>query len=182
MSKPQPIFKEMVSVHERNNSKTGVKTYEQSVEDFWIRVDSSNLHDPLKCWEWTGHKHRDGYGWCSFQGKKLLSHRASYIVHFGAIPCGLCVCHRCDNPGCVNPNHLFVGTHTDNMRDMVGKGRGRIYYHKGEKCPAAKLTEDQVRYILSSKEKGVVLAKRFLVSDAAITLIRKRKNWSHVSV
>lgn len=82
------------------------------------------------CWEWTRGT-RNGYGVVSFQGSNVPAHRASWIAKNGAIPSGLVVCHRCDNPPCVNPDHLFLGTSTDNNRDMLAKGRMK-HNHAGK--------------------------------------------------
>lgn len=77
------------------------------------------------CWLWTGRLTDKGYGVISLKGKDHLTHRLSYMLHFGPIPDGLLVCHACDIPNCVNPDHLFLGTVTDNNRDCAAKGRGR---------------------------------------------------------
>lgn len=90
------------------------------VERFWSRVKVM----PEGCWEWTGWKNPLGYGGIGADGRKLKAHRVSWVIHFGEIPEGLSVLHRCDNPGCVNPADLFLGTHPDNMRDMTCKKRG----------------------------------------------------------
>lgn len=74
------------------------------------------------CWEWTGARNRDGYGATGILGA-TSAHRASWILHFGPIPAGMNVLHKCDNPPCVNPDHLFLGTHSDNMKDCWQKGR-----------------------------------------------------------
>lgn len=171
--------------YRRNNRGTGIKTFEQSVEDFWANVDSTNLSDPLKCWEWIGSRDVLGYGHPSFQGKQIGAHRASYLVHHGAIPNGLFVCHRCDNPSCVNPNHLFLGTQRENMIDCRDKKRLRGFVEnpvRGEATKHNKLTEIQVREILTSAELGQTLARRFGVADATISRVRNRVNWKHVSV
>lgn len=75
------------------------------------------------CWEWIGYKDKDGYGLYGFSGFTIRTHRFSYLIHIGAIPIKLCVCHSCDNPGCVNPKHLWLGTNRDNVLDALQKGR-----------------------------------------------------------
>ena len=108
------------SMHRARLSRTGrldIKTTAERIEEKSIPVTESG------CWLWVGHISKDGYGRLRVAGKKELAHRASYRAFIGEIPDTLLVCHKCDNPSCVNPNHLFIGTHQDNMNDKVAKGR-----------------------------------------------------------
>jgi hypothetical protein len=88
------------------------------MDRFWSKVKKSD-----GCWEWIGAKDGCGYGKLGLGGKLIGAHRMAWILSFGPIPEGLSVCHRCDNPGCVNPGHLFVASHRGNMLDMVAKHR-----------------------------------------------------------
>lgn len=93
---------------------------ERMVARFWESVEKGPGD---ACWEWTGHANRSGYGRVTRRGRDLFAHRYSWELANGPIPDGLIVCHRCDNPPCVRPEHLFLGTHSDNMRDAQRKGR-----------------------------------------------------------
>lgn len=130
------------------------------------------------CWTTTGDRNRDGYGVMIFRRRKLLLHRVSYMAFVGPIPAGKSVCHKCDNPPCANPHHLFVGTQADNARDMVAKGRANRAW--GESAPGAKLTAGQVLDIRRLAEEGesqIALALRFGVKPLAIHDIVHRKSW-----
>lgn len=104
-------------------------------ERFWSKVEFIPEHP---CWEWNAAKNETGYGKMSsgIRGEgNLKAHRASWIINRGPIPEGACVLHKCDNPGCVNPNHLFLGTKKDNSQDMIKKGRGKGHFQSGSLDP-----------------------------------------------
>ena len=87
------------------------------------RLRDKLIATPGGCLEYQGVRNSDGYGQIKVDGKMLLAHRVAYELAHGPIPSGLCVCHRCDNPSCCNPDHLFLGTHNENVKDMIDKGR-----------------------------------------------------------
>lgn len=132
---------------------------------------------PDSCWPWTGAL-QGGYGIISFNRRYKLAHRAAYEEFVGPIPAGECVCHSCDNPPCINPNHLWTGTNQDNVDDCVKKGR-QINL-RGSKHGNAVLTEDIVRDIRASEEPNPILAERYGVHHSQISNIRLRKQWAHV--
>ena len=140
---------------------------------FWSKVDKSG-----DCWEWTGGKNRKGYGNIRVNGKTVSAHRLSYFLSNGDIPDGLFVCHTCDNPGCVNPKHLWTGTVSDNAKDMYRKGRGPDFV--GEKNPRAKLNPDDIKWIRAIGGSHAAVARCFGVTDVLIGLIRRRQIWTHV--
>lgn len=126
------------------------------------------------CIEFAGAKNKDGYGKLGVNGKPKLAHRYEWESKKGTIPVGMCVLHKCDNPPCINIDHLFLGTKKDNMVDMANKKRHQF----GEKSVRSKLTLEQVTFILSSGIKSSVLAKQFGVSKRCINLIRSKKRWT----
>lgn len=132
------------------------------------------------CWEWTSFRDPNGYGRINIKNKPVLAHRLSWEIHKDNIPKGLCVLHGCDNPGCVSPRHLFLGTQKDNVADCIRKGRDNYGLVLGEKHGCSKLTEKDVLAIRSSEETGVILAKRYGVSTATISDVRKGHIWKHL--
>lgn len=132
------------------------------------------------CWEWQKDIDRKGYGQIhSYRENKrvtLFAHRVSYELHKGTIPEKFLICHSCDNRKCVNPDHLWIGTQSDNMQDMIKKGR----YNYGTKNRLSKLNHQQVLEIKNSRESGRFLSKKFDVSEATIINIRKNRTWRHL--
>lgn len=135
------------------------------------------------CWKWLGAKTKNGYGVIrgNASGKPIFAHRFSYAHFNGCIPDGLLVLHKCDNPECTNPDHLFVGTQKDNVHDMMAKGRKpQVVGLKGQLSPRAKLTWDQVREIkkmLSDGIKCASIARKFYVTPETISAIKHGKTW-----
>lgn len=150
---------------------------------FWCKVVP--MMDDRGCWEWTGGRSRKsqkggGYGALKVNRVQQYAHRASYVIHKGAIPKGLHVLHKCDNTTCVNPWHLFLGTQTDNDRDRDTKGRAC----KGSEHGLSRLVEEDVikiRKILDlGRESQRAIARSFGVSQGTISLIALRKVWRHI--
>lgn len=154
-------------------------SYKPLHERFWSYVDKTDT-----CWLWRGSKNANGYGQLSETSgrekpKSHRAHRLSWELHYGAIPPGLCVLHRCDSPACVNPDHLFLGSQRENMHDMIRKGRkARVAGMVGEDNPAAKITREDAELIRSSPLSGVELARQYGLTPAMISRIRLRKAWA----
>lgn len=139
------------------------------VNRFWARVDKT----PDGCWLWMGARGPLGYG-AFWDGKKVLrAHRYAWAVTNGEIPEGLFACHKCDNPPCVNPDHLFLGTRTENQRDMAVK----------ERTNTTKLTESEVRAMRRAYRLGIsqdVLAHVFGVDQTNVSQVVRRQSWPHI--
>jgi hypothetical protein len=162
---------------------------QKTLDRFWAKVNKDGPMHPVcgQCWVWTGASRPTGYGNFKINFRTCSTHRFSWIIHNGSIPKGLCVCHRCDNPSCVNPNHLWLGTRKDNSEDMVKKNRSNGGAPSGEKNPNAKLDEEQVLEIIKlykyrSKVFGVSgLANKYKVSVNNVRRILSRKAWRHLT-
>jgi hypothetical protein len=138
---------------------------------------------PTKCWIWQGqvHDYRWGYGSIKWNGQNVKVHRASYMLHVGDIPEGMLVCHHCDEPLCINPDHLFLGTDADNNADMVAKGRHIAL--KGSDQGCAILKEEQVAEILRLSAEGRStswIVRRYGVAYTTICDIIHGRSWAHV--
>ena len=127
------------------------------------------------CWLWTaGIFEKRGYG--AFAHPEQLAHRVAWAMYRGPIPAGMCVLHRCDVPACVNPDHLFLGTQTDNMSDKVQKRRQSM----GAGTGRAEITESQVKEILADLRLHREIAAQYGVTQSTISNIKLRKTWKHV--
>jgi hypothetical protein len=152
-----------------------------SLDTFWQRMK----HTESGCWEWTGARAPKGYGAIRIRGKTHRTHRVAYELTYGPIPVDRIVCHRCDNPPCCNPEHLYLGTYADNAADCVSKGRYTPHTRKGESNHLSKLTERDVMDIRTLYARGGIsyseLAQQYGVAKTAIGAIIRRETWPDVS-
>lgn len=159
-----------------------VETEEQKM--LWLKRNYEKFVVKIQndCWKWNGST-SSGYGNFCYKGKIIKAHRASWILHNGSIPESMFVLHKCDIKSCTNPEHLFLGDNTDNMRDMASKGRTGVSL--GEKNPASVLTVQQVIEIKKLLEMGINvprLSKDFKVSKSTIGCIKYGVTWKHVKL
>lgn len=165
------------------------RRYPPAIERFWAKVAKAGDAD---CWLWLGAKDkRSGYGLFRGEGTSK-AHRFVWALAHGPIPEGLCVCHTCDVPACVNPAHLFLGTQAENVADMLRKGRAVPPTHpyllgkqaREQSINTAKMSEAQVgelRRRYASGEKSRDLASAFGISQTHVTRITRRRFWQHVA-
>lgn len=147
-------------------------------ERFWEKVDRSG-----ECWFWTGCINNSGYGQFSLDGWMQKAHRIAWILTNGPIPSGTghhgtCVCHRCDNPLCVRPEHLFLGTHDDNMRDK--KAKHRQGNQRGMANGRRKLSEDQVRDIRADPRTQQSIASDYGLGQSQVSRIKRGEHWPRI--
>ena len=156
---------------------------------FWAKVD---IRASDECWPWTASTRRGGYGQFTISyGPNLPTHRTAYALTHGPIPRGMCVCHRCDNPPCCNPSHLFLGTRAENNADRARKGRNgdastsgfRTNAPRGEKNVKAKLTEAQVleiRRVVANGTTQAEISRQYGISSGAVSFLVRGINWKHL--
>jgi hypothetical protein len=189
----------MINNAGKNIAETTHNFNQKEIDTFWKYVNKDGRIQPHvphlgKCWERIS-SIQEGYSRFPVNGKTVKAHRFSWILHFGEIPNSLCVLHKCDNRCCVNPNHLFLGTPTDNVFDCIAKNRNKA--PKKENCWAhndssriqgsnhgrSKLNESQaieIRNLADSGQDFHAIAKKFDVCRHTVFLIFKRKTWRHV--
>lgn len=146
---------------------------------FWSKVE---IRGPDDCWEWKAHTHR-GYGTFQFRHRPMRAPRIAYAFSHGEVPLGWLVCHRCDNPSCVNSAHLFLGSHADNSRDKISKNRYGVLL-RGEKRAFSKLKPENIREMRRLTKEGFLqkeLAQIYRVSKGTIHKILSGKRWTHVA-
>lgn len=148
--------------------------------------------DPYtRCWNWKrGTYGKNKRGAIATPNGMRLAYRVSYELYRGPIPLEMNVCHKCDNPACINPSHLFLGTQADNLADMARKGRSvsgerrkllsKMFAPRGEQHFRAKLTEAQIVAVRADKRTGREIAKSYGISPASVSLIKSSKRWQHV--
>jgi hypothetical protein len=162
-----------------------VKYTPEQIERFWSKVDKTS--HPGGCWVWTACKDKNGYGQVGFNGKVIRAHRASFEITYGKLGVlgghhGMCVLHSCDNPPCVNPDHLWTGTNHENILDKVKKGRAKVGI--GERQHLSKLTTALVLEIRNSyvprKVSHRKLAAIYNIDKQTVARVLNRKTWWHV--
>lgn len=150
-------------------------------ERFWNYVDKKSEDE---CWHWTGQILSNGYGRISVGSKKdgaEGAHRVSWkLFNKKDIPDGMFVMHKCDNPSCVNPHHLSIGTPKENTQDMIAKGRKRVVSPKGEGNGKSLLNEDRVKIIKASTLSHAALARELGVSPNCVRGVRIGRTWTHI--
>jgi hypothetical protein len=148
-----------------------LKYVNEKPKRFWDKIDKTDY-----CWNWKKKPNKNGYGFFKFGGSNNVeAHRVSWLVNFGIIPEGMYICHKCDNPMCVRPTHLFLGTPADNSNDMIKKGRQpRIIGHRKINYEVA----DQIRKDQLSGMTNKELRERYGLAKSTISYIVNGKTWT----
>jgi len=151
------------------------KLFHKKFQNFLPTKESRNDNE---CWLWQGITDLDGYGRIHYHSTELKAHRVSYELYIGKIPSGFLVRHTCDNPGCVNPAHLLVGTQLDNLGDMVRRGRAP----QGPSCKLKECEVEEIKeYLSKNKKRGIIkeLAQIYNVSAKTISNIKHNRIWRY---
>lgn len=153
------------------------RTQNRSIAQRLEALSMLNEVSGCRLWQGATNKKDNGYGVLNVDGRVRYAHRLAWEEVNGPVPAGSHVCHKCDVRTCINPDHMFLGTHADNMADKVAKGR----QSKGEEHYASRLTEDDVREIRAAVSTIEKIGERYGVSPQAISGIRCGKKWKHVA-
>lgn len=145
-------------------------------------ANGCDINDVTGCWEWRKHRNNHGYGKLTINGRGCYAHRLAYQLVKGDLPQGMEVMHSCDNPACINPEHLSAGTHSQNMKDCTYRGRAKMpaVSVRGERNGAAKLREVDIRSIRRLLDKGCTqreIADRFGISQSQVSHIKLGRAW-----
>lgn len=144
------------------------------------RFEAKFVKDPVtECWNWQGCRDKNGYSYIRVNHRTVRAYRVSWELYKGKIPDGMHICHHCDNPSCVNPDHLFLGNNYDNIQDCINKGRNNI----GERNARAKLSRGQIaiiRFMLKAAISQSDIAKLFSISQSNVSRINTRNIWNHL--
>jgi hypothetical protein len=175
---------------ECTNKDIGIRGNKNRI--FWLSATENEKKERMKsfffnkviqkegCWGWIGGLDKNGYPYIYGGKGPYKAHRLSYEIHKGLIPEKMRVCHKCDNPTCTNPEHLFLGTSKENTQDSISKGR----FIKGEKVHCSKLKEDEVKEIKKMLDLGVTcayLSRKYKVHYMTIKCIEKNKTWKYIN-
>ena len=163
----------------------GVKPMQNNLERFEAKFQKSD-----GCWLWRAGVDKSGYGRFRIGQNKVRAHRASYEFYKSSIPADMVVRHACDNPRCVNPEHLLIGTHKDNTQDAIDRGRfakgkavlGNRRSYAGSAHPGAKLTEEMARKAFDDSRTHALIASELGVTRAAISHLKRGVTWSHLAL
>jgi len=164
---------------EQVNREASFEVSDSLLFRFWSYVDVKNDDE---CWPWQGSKMvRGGYGQINEKGKLIKAHRLSLLLQNGSLDPKCHVCHRCNNPVCVNPHHLYEGDSLSNTHDKIAvNSQFRFLIYRGELNYQTGLKDDDIRIIRTSKDSGSSLARKYNVTRQCIWRIRHRKSWKHI--
>jgi hypothetical protein len=161
------------------------KTSIEEKDNHTIKVLKENVkkNEKTGCFEWNMGLNHNGYGSVNYRGKTKLAHRVNWILNKGEIPKGMHVLHKCDNPRCICLDHLFLGSHADNMHDMAKKQRHGKNNHKGQNHYRTKFTDEQIYDIRKKYKEGIKpyeIAKLYNSSYYSIYFVVTRRSWKHL--
>lgn len=156
---------------------SGASDHHKTPEDAFL---ARAIQKPSGCVEWSGSSDNKGYGQLRIGGKLIKAHRYAWARSNGPIPEGMVILHKCDNPRCVNIDHLSAGTQLENVKDMDAKGRRINNQAKGNDCHAAKVNPDIVRLIRADTRRQIDIAAEYGITQTVVSKIKLKQAWNHV--